>query len=543
MCRLPPRFILRRATAAVLASTALATAVGWSQPAPALLAPAVATPPSAATQPLKFAVTFPASARATPVSGRVLLFLSRDPVEPRLAGGFYHLDPVYAIDVKNLAPGTAVTFAPDVFDAPDALASPGPLRRLASGAWRAQAVIDLDQTARDLNQGPGNLYSRPLVCELHGDLGGTFTLTADQVVAPRGPADTDWVKLVEIRSRLLSDFHHRDVMLRAAVVLPSTYVTQPEAKFPVYYSVPGFGGTHTTAWNWIRSARGQAWQRGAVPLQMLQVFLDADVPLGHSVFANSANNGPAGDALVRELIPEIERRFRAIAEPGARFVGGHSSGGWASLWLQVAYPDDFGGCWSTSPDPVDFRAFQTSDLYTDKNGYFYPDGTPHPLARQRGAVVMTYPEMGRWERVLGHGQQLGSFDASFSPRGPDGRPLQVMDQLTGAISAKVVEAWKPYDIRLVLQTNWPKLGPKLQGKLHVLMGDTDTFYLTHATELLRSFLVTTDFGGYVEIVPGDHGTAITPSLRDRIDAEMAAKFAEFRRAAFHSAAATAPLRP
>ena len=203
---------------------------------------------------------------------------------------------------------------------------------------------------------------------------------------------------------------------------------------------------------------------------------------------------------------------------------------WASLWLQVAYPDFFGGCWSTSPDPVDFRAFQTSDLYADKNGYFYPDGTPHPLARQRGTVVMTYPEMGRWERVLGHGQQLDSFDAVFSPRGPDGRPLQVMDKLTGAINPQVAEQWKPYDIRLVLQTNWPQLSPKLHGKIHVLMGDTDTFYLTHATELLRDFLVTTDFGGYVEIVPGDHGTAITPALRDRMDAEMAAKFAELRRA-------------
>jgi len=142
---------------------------------------------------------------------------------------------------------------------------------------------------------------------------------------------------------------------------------------------------------------------------------------------------------------------------------------------------------------------------------------------------MTYPEMTRWERVVGHGQQLGSFDAVFSPRGADGRPLPVMDPLTGAISPKVAEAWKPYDIRLVLQTNWATLGPKLRGKIHVLMGDTDTFYLTRATELLRDFLVTTDFGGYVEIVPGDHGTAITPALRNRIEAEMAAQFAAFQR--------------
>lgn len=144
------------------------------------------------------------------------------------------------------------------------------------------------------------------------------------------------MKFVEIRSKLLSDFHRRDVTLRAAVVLPPDFAARPEERFPAYYSIPGFGGTHTQATTWLRRAAGQVWQRGAAPLRMLRVFLNTDLPLGHSVFANSANNGPAGDALVRELIPEIERRFRAIAEPGARFVGGHSSGGWASLWLQVA---------------------------------------------------------------------------------------------------------------------------------------------------------------------------------------------------------------
>ncbi len=73
------------------------------------------------------------------------------------------------------------------------------------------------------------------------------------------------------------------------------------------------------------------------------------MPFGHSVFADSANNGPVGEALIMELIPAIEERFRIIAEPSAQFVGGHSSGGWSSLWLQVTYPDYFGGCWSTGP--------------------------------------------------------------------------------------------------------------------------------------------------------------------------------------------------
>jgi hypothetical protein len=62
------------------------------------------------------------------------------------------------------------------------------------------------------------------------------------------------------------------------------------------------------------------------------------------------------------LIPEFDKQFRSVAAPTARFLTGHSSGGWSSLWLQVAYPEQFDGVWSTSPDPVDFRDFQRIDL-------------------------------------------------------------------------------------------------------------------------------------------------------------------------------------
>jgi hypothetical protein len=487
---------------------------------------------SATNEPLRFVVSFPPNVRSNPASGRVLLFLSRlASGEPRMSGMFGIEQAVYAKDVTNWNAGTPLVFEPNQFRAPDALAYPGPIESLEAGGHRVQALLDLDHTRGNFNVGPGNLYSRAVPCTMRGTRGGTVELVMTNVVSEVVRKDTDWVKQVELRSRLLSEFHGRETKLRAAVILPAHYTNQADARFPVLYDVPGFGGRHTSAWGWIDSTAGAKWKKGEVPLPMLRVVLDPDVPLGHSVFANSANNGPVGDALVQELIPEIERRFRAIPQANARFVTGHSSGGWSSLWLQVAYPDFFGGCWSTAPDPVDFRAFQTMNIYEDRNGHWTRDGLVRPLGRKRDRVHMTFQQLNQLEYVLGYGGQLDSFNAVFSPRGTNGQPRPIMDKLTGVVDREVAAHWKQYDIRRVLEENWVTLGPKLKGKLHIIGGGWDTFYLNPALELLRDFLATRDHGGYAEILPGDHGSFLTGEIRERIQQEIADQFAASQKAA------------
>src|SRR6185503_3328926 len=134
-----------------------------------------AAPQTTNNEPLRFVVSFPESARQQPVTGRVLLFLSRSGRgEPRRGDSFSNLQPVYAIDTTNLHPGELLVFSPPKFKAPDALAFPGPLDSLEAGKYRAQAIIDLDDTERDFNRGPGNLYSDPMDCELRGGRGGLF---------------------------------------------------------------------------------------------------------------------------------------------------------------------------------------------------------------------------------------------------------------------------------------------------------------------------------------------------------------------------------
>ncbi|MCA1686826.1 MAG: hypothetical protein LC745_12830, partial [Planctomycetia bacterium] len=197
--------------------------------------------------------------------------------------------------------------------------------------------------------------------------------------------------------------------------------------------------------------------------------------------------------------------------------------GWSSLWLQVTYPDAFGGVWSTSPDPVDFRDFQKIDLYAPGANVFRdPVGKRRPIARMGTRVVLYYDRFSKMEDVIGDGGQLHSFEAVFSPLGPDGRPRPLWDRATGAVDRAVALAWQKYDIRLALERGWPALGPKLQGKLHVVVGDRDNFYLEGAAALLKSSLRNLGSDAVVEVVPGrDHSTVVDARLADRFDREMA----------------------
>lgn len=477
--------------------------------------------------PLRFAVSFADSVHSEPVTGRVLLFLSDSAEgEPRFGPSLSNPQPVFALEVENLAPGEVVEFAQGAFNNPSSLAYPGPMRRIVEGDYVAQVLFDIDTTRPSYGSGPGNLYSEVRSLHIAPKYSGTVSLVATQKVSQdQPPEDTEWVKLVEVRSALMSAFYGREVFLRAGVVLPPGYEENPEALYPAIYVVPGFGGRHTGAWRWIDGEKGQAWQRGEFPSQpMLQIALDPEVPNGHSTFCDSENNGPAGEALLTELIPEIERRFRVISAPYARLLTGHSSGGWASLWLQVRYPDFFGGTWSTAPDPVDFRAFQAINLYEDADAYFTDDGYPRPSMRQDGEVVLSIRDENYIEYVTGAGGQWGSWEAAYSPRMPDGTPARIWDKVTGRIDREVAEAWRPYDIRLRLEENWADLGPRLRGKIHVIVGAHDNFYLERAVRLLKDFLDGTDFGGYVAVPPGDHSSFRTSDTRLQIYEEMAEQF-------------------
>lgn len=468
-------------------------------------------------RPLSFQLTFdPAITAGQAFTGRVYVMLSKKSATTALRSGFnwFQPEPILARDVKGWKPGETLTLGPDC------PGYPLTLDRLEPNTYHVQAVMDLDKGNISFSTAPGNGYSRALSHKLDPKKGGPLALHLDQVYQEPGFKETNQVKLVDIESKVLTAFHGRSTRLRAGVVLPASFADNPQRRYPIVYEIPGFTGTHRGAFN---AATRKATDVAGV--EMLYVVLDPSCRLGHSVFADSATNGPCGQALIEELIPAIEKRYRALGTTATRFVTGHSSGGWSSLWLQVTYPDHFGGVWSTAPDPVDFRDFQRVNIYEDANVFTDAAGKARPIARRNKQPVLYYKGFSDMEVIMGHGGQLGSFEAVFSPRGSDGKPRPLWDRQTGAIDREVARAWEKYDIRLVLERSWPTLAPRLAGKLHLYMGEDDNFYLDGAARLLGEALRRLDSDAVVELFPGrDHGSLMTAELRARIHKEMAAAF-------------------
>jgi hypothetical protein len=152
------------------------------------------------------------------------------------------------------------------------------------------------------------------------------------------------------------------------------------------------------------------------------------------------------------------------------------------------------------PDPIDFRAYSLVNLYEDKNAFYTTSAwkqVPVPMQRQTdGRITSVMEDAIRFELVLGtkgrSGEQFDIWQAVYSPIGEDGYPDQILDPRTGAIHRRVADYWKEhYDLDYILQRDWKTLGPKLIGKLHFAVGDSDNYYLDRAVRLTEKFLEST----------------------------------------------------
>jgi len=99
--------------------------------------------------------------------------------------------------------------------------------------------------------------------------------------------------------------------------------------------------------------------------------------------------------------------------------------------------------------------------------------------------------------------------------------MPLFDRETGAIDLVVQKAWERYDISRLLVSNWPTLGPKLRGKLHLVVGNADNFHLEEAVYLLRDTLKKLGSDATFEIAEGrDHMDLYQGDLSDRIAQDM-----------------------
>jgi hypothetical protein len=498
-----------------------------------------------------FTVSLSPQASKQALDGRLLLCLSTDPSdEPRFQISLsLNTQMVFGMDVDGLQPSKAIEMAADSRGYPV-----HSLSEIPPGEYYAQVVLNryttfhradgktvkmhMDQgEGQQWSRSPGNLYSKPVKVELKP--GAKIHLELTETVPPIVvPEDTKYIRHIRIQSALLSKFWGHPMYLSAVVLVPEGFDEHPDARFPLMifhnHFESGFDDFRTTlpdpnlkpdyserfhlaGYNRIEQEEGykfyQKWISPGFPRYLVIQIQHANPYYDDSYAVNSANVGPYGDAIETELIPAVEKKFRGIGQGWAQFTYGGSTGGWEALAVQIFYPDHYNGTFAACPDPVDFHSYTTIDIYDDKNAYYLEGAhrrVEQPAMRDYlGRTFISTKEANAYELALGNhsrsGDQFAIWEAVFGPVGADGYPKQIFNQDTGEIDKDVAEYWREhYDLRAILERDWNKLGPQLEGKIHIYVGSADTYFLNDAVYRMEDFLKTTKnpyYGG--EVVYGD----------------------------------------
>jgi hypothetical protein len=519
-----------------------------------LFKPALAAE-DAKTEGPEIRVSFPPELSKTPLDGRLLVMLSTDPKdEPRnQINDSTKTQQIFGIDVNGLQPDQEATI--------DGSALGYPLESMSQvppGKYRIQALLHKYETfhradghtvklpmdrgeGQQWNKAPGNLYSTPVEIRLESGSNGAAPIRVrlDKVIPPiPDPPTTKYVKHERIQSDRLTKFWGRPMHLGAHILLPEGFDSHPDARYPLVifhgHFPQTFGGFreeppdkdlkldyserfHLSGYNRIVQEYAyqffKEWTSPNYPRMVIIEIQHANPYYDDSYAVNSANVGPYGDAITYELIPYLEKKYRCLGSGWARFLYGGSTGGWEALAVQLFYPTEYNGCYAACPDPIDFRAYTQVDIYKDKNAYF-DEGPWHKVKRPGmrnylGQVGTTLEDMNLHELVLGtksrSGQQYDIWEAVYSPVGPDGYPKPIWNKRTGVIDHEVASYWRDhYDLRYILERDWPKIGQQLEGKINIYVGDMDNFYLNNAVYLMEETLkklAKPPYGG--EVLYGD----------------------------------------
>jgi hypothetical protein len=484
-----------------------------------------------------FRVSIDASLKESALDGRLLLLLSRNnKAEPRFqVNDAANTQLVFGLDIDGWKPGTTQLV--------DVQAIGYPIERLTNvpaGEYYVQVLFHKYETfhlktghtvklpmdrgeGQHWNTAPGNIYSEPVKIYFDPSRSNEIKLHIAKIIPPiKTPEDTKYIKHIRIQSKLLTEFWGRPMYLSAHVLLPEGFDERPNVKYPLAifhgHFPADFAGFRTTppdpdlkpdtstrfrisGYNKIVQQENydfyKQWTGAGFPRVLAIEIQHANPYYDDSYAVNSENLGPYGDAITYELIPEIEKRFRGIGKGWARFMYGGSTGGWEALAAQVFYPEEYNGCYAACPDPIDFHHYTTIDIYNDKNAY-YPESdfkkTPRPGMRDYlGHVSATVKEMNQRELALGSrtrsGDQFDIWEAVYSPMDADGYPKRIFDKHTGVIDTAVAAYWREnYDLAHIIRRDWPKIGNSLKGKIHIYVGDMDTYYLNDAVYTAEDML-------------------------------------------------------
>jgi len=283
------------------------------------------------------------------------------------------------------------------------------------------------------------------------------------------------------------------------VYLPAGY-DEDQRHYPVLWCLAAYtsSGPAQVAWRNHGESLPERLDRliasGAMP-PVIGVFPDCYTALGGNQYVNSSALGRYADYLLDELVPEIDRQFRTIADPAARALFGKSSGGFGALHLAMSYPGHFAALASHAGD-CGFDRVYLRDFAPCCDVLARFDGDPRAFVRQ----------FWRSKRPAGSEFQalmVLCLAASYSPD-PDA-PLGLalpFDTATCTLDETVWGHWLAFDPLLRVEHAAESLAG-LSG-LWIDVGNRDQYFIHYGTRALHQRLERLGIAHHFEEFDGTH---------------------------------------
>lgn len=462
---------------------------------------------------LKIRFSFTNDISKTPISGRIIVGFHDNLSMPINNPDLMDPQPTFAWDVNNWNPGEAITL-----DGSTATSWMGNLDSL-NGWYGVQAILKTNKTTRSLGARGNGVSAKNIVFIEKGKMCRPLDLLFNIPAKERKFEEQEFVKAVTIKSGLMTDFYGEPEFIQAAVILPRSYFKDSSRIYPSVYVFGGWGSTHYDA---LTSFQQERYGMNGIGEEKVFIFVNHECRTGYHVFCSSETNGPREETFFQELVPFIEKEYRVNKNPRTRFLMGQSSGAWAALWLLINYPDQLGSVYVASPDPVDFTEFIGTNIYEkNANMYFNSNGEKKYMVENLSVEDFT-----GLDRIAGWGEQMYSFDATFSKRNGDGRPQRLYNWDTGMVNPEVAAFWEKHDLsKVVSGLDWQKIKP-LNGKIHIYVAKNDSFGLNKPVYKFQEILLKKNIDAEIKFPTSGGHNVWTDELRKLIHSDMDSRILE-----------------
>lgn len=186
-----------------------------------------------------------------------------------------------------------------------------------------------------------------------------------------------------------------DATSKAMIVVPAEY-SKPEVlskHWPVVYLLHGYSDNYET---WYKKTQGSDRALELMASKYGIILVMPDGKFGSWYLDAAAELPDSADwqwetAIIKHLMPEIDKRFRTWAAPAGRGIAGLSMGGHGAITLCARHPELFSACGSMS-GVLDLRPFKDKYALTKLLGPY--DANPQRWL-DRSAVGLANKFVGR----------------------------------------------------------------------------------------------------------------------------------------------------